>query len=306
MQYHAQSIVIIDLCGGFKMNKYTFFVDSCCDTPEDILEMWGVKCVNLSFRFVDSPEEYANGQIDIKEFYEALRSGRDAKTSAANVEDFKSAFEAELKEGKDILYLGFSSGLSTTFNSARLAVKELSEIYPDRKMVIADSLCASTGYGMLVGLTVEKLREGVSLEEAAAYAESMRPHICHWFTVDDLNFLKRGGRVSAVAAFVGTAIGIKPVLHMNDEGKLISRFNVRGRRRAIKALCDKMGELADSMYHGPVYICHGDCEGDARLLAEMVKETYGLDTEIVTYTGHVIGCHSGPGTLALFFIGKER
>ncbi len=159
---------------------------------------------------------------------------------------------------------------------------------------------------MLVYLTVKKLREGATLEEAEEYVKSRRPHLCHWFTVDDLNFLRRGGRVSAVAAFVGTAIGIKPVLHMNNEGKLISRFNVRGRRKAIKALCDKMGELAENIKEGPVYICHGDCRDDADLLAKMVKDAYGLDVEIIAYTGPVIGSHSGPGTLALFFLGNER
>jgi len=288
------------------MNAYTFFVDSSCDTPAEYLELWGAKNIDLTFRFVDSSTEYRNSEIDVKEFYQSLRDGRDAKTSAVNVETFKLAFEPELVEGRDVMYLAFSSGLSTTFNSARLAALELSEKYPDRKVIVTDSLCASTGYGMLVYLTTKKLKEGATLEEAAEYAESMRPHMCHWFTVDDLNFLHRGGRVSAVAAFVGTAIGIKPVLYMNDEGKLISRFNVRGRKKAIKSLAEKMGELALDISEGPVYICHGDCEDDAVYLAELVKSMYGLEVEIITYTGPVIGCHSGPGTLALFFLGKER
>lgn len=288
------------------MNPYTFFVDSSCDTPAEILEQWGVKCIDLTFRFVDTSTEYKNSEIDVADFYSNLRSGRDAKTSAANAEDFKAAFEADLSEGRDVFYLGFSSGLSTTFNSARIAARELSEKYPTRQIVVVDSLCASTGYGMLVYLTLRKLGEGATLEEAAAYAENMRPHMCHWFTVDDLNFLKRGGRISSVAAFVGTAIGIKPVLHMNDEGKLISRFNVRGRKKAVKALCDKMGELAVNPNEGPVYICHGDCRADADSLAAMVKDAYGVEVEIIAYTGPVIGSHSGPGTLALFFVGKER
>ena len=289
------------------MNAYTFFVDSSCDTPKEYLDLWGVKSIDLTFRFVDSSDEYRNSEIDVKDFYANLRSGRDAKTSAVNVENFKRAFEPELEEGRDVMYLAFSSGLSTTFNSARLAALELSEKYPDRKIVVTDSLCASTGYGMLVYLTTKKLSEGASLEEAAEYAESMRPHMCHWFTVDDLNFLHRGGRVSAVAAFVGTAIGIKPVLYMNDEGKLISRFNVRGRKKAIKALAEKMGELAMDITSGPVYICHGDCEEDANYLAEKIKETMGVKKPIlVSHVGPVIGAHSGPGTVALFFLGKER
>lgn len=288
------------------MNAYTFFVDSSCDTPKEYLEDWGVKSIDLTFRFVDSNAEFKNSEIDVAEFYRNLRDGRDAKTSAVNVESFKLAFEPELREGRDVMYLAFSSGLSTTFNSARLAALELSEIYPDRQILVVDSLCASTGYGMLVYLTVCKLREGATLAEAAEFAEGKRLSICHWFTVDDLNFLKRGGRVSSVAAFVGTAIGIKPVLHMNNDGKLISRFNVRGRKKAIKSLCDKMGELAQDLSEGPVYICHGDCISDAESLASQIKDAYGLDVEIITYTGPVIGSHSGPGTLALFFVGKER
>ncbi len=288
------------------MNPYVFFVDSSCDTPAEILSDWGVKCIDLTFRFIDSQEEFYNSQIDVTEFYKELRSGRDAKTSAVNVEAFKEAFEVDLKDGKDVFYLGFSSGLSTTFNSARLAANELKELYPEREVIVVDSLCASTGYGMLVKLTLDFLATGASLAEAAAFAEEKRCHICHWFTVDDLNFLHRGGRVSAVAAFVGTAIGIKPVLHMNNDGKLISRFNVRGRKKSIKSLTEKMGELAVDKNGGPVYICHGDCIEDATELARQVKEAFDVEVEIITYTGPVIGSHSGPGTLALFFVGNER
>ena len=288
------------------MSQYTFFVDSSCDTPVEYLNEWGVKCIDLTFRFVDSTEEYANSDIDITEFYAQLRAGRDAKTSAANSETFKMNFEEELKAGRDVFYIAFSSGLSTTCNSALLAARELGETYPDRKIIIVDSLAASTGYGMLVYLTVQKLKEGATLEEAAEYAESIRLTMSHWFTVDDLNFLKRGGRVSSVAAFVGTAIGIKPVLHVTDEGKLVSCFNVRGRKKAIRALADKFGETAKSIEEGPIYICHGDCIADATALADIIKADYGRDVEIITYTGPVIASHSGPGTLALFFVANER
>lgn len=288
------------------MNNYTVFVDSSCDTPKEILDLHGINCIDLRFRFVDSPEEYRNNDIDTAEFYRNLREGRDAKTSAVNVADFKQSFEAELKEGRDVLYIGFSSGLSTTFNSARLASVELSEVYPDRKVVVADTLCASTGYGMLVLLAMKKLEEGATLEETAKYVEDTRLNICHWFTVDDLQFLHRGGRVGAVAAFVGTAIGIKPVLHVDDNGKLINMFNVRGRKKAIKALADKMEELAIDSSSGPVYISHGDCLADAEILAAQIKERFGVEVEIITPVGPVIGSHSGPGTLALFFVGKKR
>lgn len=288
------------------MNNYTVFVDSSCDTPNEILESHGIKSIELRFRFVDSPEEYKNNDLDTEDFYRNLREGRDAKTSAVNVEDFKMAFEQELREGRDVLYIGFSSGLSTTFNSARLASIELSEAYPERKVAVADTLCASTGYGMLALLAVKRLEEGATIDETVQFVEENRLSICHWFTVDDLQFLHRGGRVGAVAAFVGTAIGIKPVLHVDNNGKLINMFNVRGRKKAIKALVDKMEELAVDPSAAPVYISHGDCIADAESLAQQIKERFGVEVEIITPVGPVIGSHSGPGTLALFFIGKER
>jgi len=288
------------------MENYTVFVDSSCDTPSEILDLHGIKTIELRFRFVDSPEEYKNNDLDTEDFYRSLREGRDAKTSAVNVEDFKVAFERELCCGRDVLYIGFSSGLSTTFNSARLAALQLSEVYPERKVAVADTLCASTGYGMLALLAVKRLEEGASIDEAVSFVEENRLSICHWFTVDDLQFLHRGGRVGAVAAFVGTAIGIKPVLHVDDNGKLISMFNVRGRKKAIKALCDKMEELAIDASAGPVYISHGDCIADAEVLAAQIKERFGAEVEIIAPVGPVIGSHSGPGTLALFFVGKER
>ncbi len=288
------------------MNNYTFFVDSSVDTAPEILESWGVKVIDLTFRFVDSPMEYRNCDMDTSNFYLNLRDGRDAKTSAVNSETFKEIFEEELKEGRDVFYLGFSSGLSTTFNSSRLAARELSERYPDRKIIVVDSLSASTGYGMTVRITLDRLEQGCTLEEAAEFAESRRLNVCHWFTVDDLNFLKRGGRVSAVAAFVGTALGIKPILHVDNEGHLISMFNVRGRKKALRALCDKIGELGEDKNSPPVYISHGDCIADANTLADMIKEAYGVEVGIISDVGPVIGSHSGPGTLALFFLGNER
>mgnify|MGYP003300276877 CR=1 FL=1 len=159
---------------------------------------------------------------------------------------------------------------------------------------------------MLVLLAMKKLEEGATLEEAAEYVENTRLSICHWFTVDDLVYLKRGGRISPTVAFVGGVLGIKPVLHMDNEGHLVNQFKVRGRRAAIKALADKLGELMTDKSQGPVFICHADCEGDASLLSSMIKETYGLDTDITVFTGPVIGAHSGPGTLALFYLGSHR
>ena len=288
------------------MNSYVLFTDSACDLGKELLDGMNVRYVNLSLIFDGDTTEYKNDQIDNKEFYDKMREGATAKTSALNIDGFKEAFEVELKNGNDILYLGFSSGLSTTYNSARLAADELSENYPDRKIITVDSLAASAGFGMLVALTAKKRDEGATLEQAAEFARETYPKLAHWFTVDDLVYLKRGGRVSPAVAFVGGLLGIKPILHVDDEGHLIKVSTVRGRTAAIKALADRFGETAIDNTEGPVYISHGDCEDDARQLADIIEKTYGVKTEITVYVGPVIGAHSGPGTLALFFLGKER
>ena len=240
------------------------------------------------------------------QFYERMRKGNVARTAAVNMEAFKNAFEPYLQAGKDLLYIGFSSGLSTTVNSGAMAAKELMEAYPDRKIVTVDTLAASAGHGLMVYLTVQEKRKGATLEQAAKFVEDTRLHICHWFTVDDLVYLKRGGRVSATAAFVGGVLKIKPVLHVDDAGHLINMCKVRGRRASIKALADKFGELAVDPENNTVFISHGDCIEDARLLEQMLTERFGATVKVITYIGPVIGSHSGPGTLALFFVGRER
>ena len=287
------------------MINYRIVTDSACDMGEYLSE-WGVPSVSLTLKFDGEDNIQRNDEIEPVAFYNRMREGGVAKTSAVNPEEFILAFEPILAAGEDILYIGFSSGLSTTCNSGRIAADKLSEKYPERKITVIDSLSASAGFGMLVYLAVRKKNEGASLEENAEYMTSLIPRLCHWFTVDDLVYLKRGGRISPTVAFVGGVLGIKPVLHMDNEGHLVNQFKVRGRRAAIKALADKLGELMTDKSQGPVFICHADCESDASLLSSMIKETYGLDTDITVFTGPVIGAHSGPGTLALFFIGNER
>lgn len=288
------------------MNNYVIFTDSACDLGPEILGKMNVKCLSLTLMYDSDGSVCNNDEVDPKEFYEKMREGATAKTSAINSESFKSAFEQELKNGNDVLYIGFSSGLSNTYNAGRIACEELKEQYPDRKAIAVDTLSASAGFGLLLALTVKKRDEGATIEEAAEFAESTKLHICHWFTVDDLKYLKRGGRVSPTVAFVGGLLGIKPVMHMDDEGHLINMSKVRGRTAAVQALADKFGELAIDKTTGPVYICHGDCEDDAKSLAKIVRDTYGVEVELTVYTGPVIGAHSGPGTLAIFFLGKER
>lgn len=288
------------------MSNYVIFTDSACDLGPEILEKMNVKSLSLTLMYDSDGTVYSNDEVDPKEFYKKMREGATAKTSAINSETFKSAFEQELKDGRDVLYIGFSSGLSNTYNAGRIACGELKQEYPDRKAIAVDTLSASAGFGLLLALTVKKRDEGATIEEAAEFAESTRLHLCHWFTVDDLKYLKRGGRVSPTVAFVGGLLGIKPVMHMDNEGHLINMTKVRGRTAAIQALADKFGELAIDKTTGPVYICQGDCEDDAKALAKIVKDTYGVEVELTVFTGPVIGAHSGPGTLAIFFLGKER
>lgn len=288
------------------MRDYVIITDSSCDIMPDLLAQWEVPFVSLTYKFDEDPASHGNFDLPFPEFYERMRKGSVARTAAANLDTFLKAFEPYLKEGKDLLYVGFSSGLSTTVNSGAMAAKELMEEYPERKILVEDTFAASAGFGLLLYLTVQEKRRGATLEEAAKFVEDHRFHLCHWFTVDDLVYLKRGGRVSAAAAFAAGLLNIKPVLHMDDPGHLINMFKVRGRRASIKALADKYGELALNPGKDTVFISHGDCIDDARLLEKMLAERYGAKVKLITYVGPVIGSHSGPGTLALFFLGRQR
>ncbi len=288
------------------MKDYVIYTDSACDLKPELLAEWGVPFRSLTFRFGDSEKEYSNEDMPIDAFYDKMKAGGIAKTAAVNADAFAAEFEKILKEGKDILYIGFSSGLSTTFNSARIAAENLKSQYPDSKIIVIDTLAASAGEGLIVGLTVEEKKKGATIEEAAEFVKNLIPRMGIWFTVDDLVYLKRGGRVSATSAFVGNLLGIKPVLYMDNEGHLIPRSKVRGRRTAITALADQYTERAHDKENGTVYISHGACPGDAELLASILKERHGVTVKVITDVGPVIGAHSGPGTLALFFVADER
>lgn len=287
------------------MAEYVIFTDSSCDLPNDKIAEYGLKVASLELN-IEGKGTVLNHEIDPKEAYALLREKHTIKTAAANMDKFIELFEKELVEGKDVLYLGFSSGLSATFMSGKNAAEELSEKYPERKVIAIDTLCASLGQGLLVTLACRKKDEGATIDEVAEYVEQTKLHLCHWFTVDDLFFLKRGGRISAATAIVGTMLSFKPVLHVDNEGHLINITKVRGRRAAIAALAEKMKETAIDPANQTVYICHGDCYDDAKLLADMVTEQFGITDILIDYTGPVIGAHSGPGTLALFYIGTER
>ena len=287
------------------MPNYKIITDSCCDLPVEKIRELDLTVVSLDLMFRGDTRKDAVTD-DIKEVYDALRAGESATTSAVNPEGWKGAMEPALKEGKDALVLTFSSGLSTTYQSAVIAADELKETYPHRTINVVDTLCASLGQGLLVWLAAQKRDAGMSLAELTAWVEDNKQNICQWFTVDDLMYLKRGGRISATTALVGTMLKIKPVLHVDAEGHLVNVGKVRGRKASIDALVAKMGQLAIDGYKELVTICHGDCLEDAEYLAKKLKEDYGVKEVFIGYTGAVIGSHSGPGTLALFFLGKER
>lgn len=287
------------------MSNYIICTDSGCDIRADVLSEWKVPCFNLIFKFDGEDDELTEKDITISEFYNRMRDGKVAKTSAINPETFKQEFKNILENGNDILYIAFSSGLSTTFNSARIAAEELSEEYPDKKILVLDSLCASAGQGLLLYLALKKQTEGASIEETAKYIEDIKLQLCHWFTVDDLVYLKRGGRVSPTVAFVGAVLGIKPVLHVDNDGHLISKSKARGRKAALEALLNKYEELAVEK-DGIVFISNADCESDAGFLKNELETKFGAKVELITQIGPVIGAHSCPGTMAIFFIGNER
>lgn len=288
------------------MRDFIIFTDSGSDISPEILTSWNVRSESLTFRFTDSEEEFLDGKVDIKNFYDAMRGGRVAKTAAVNTATFEAEFEKLASEGYDVLYIGFSSGLSTTFNSGRVAALAVSEKHPEAKLIAIDSLAASAGLGLLIKLAVDKKAEGATIEETAKYIESIKLNLCHWFTVDDLVYLKRGGRISAASAFVGNLIGIKPVLHVDNDGHLINVSKVRGRKVAVSTLADNLGKSIDTSISNLVYISHADCMSDVEYLSSILETKYGVKVAHVTNVGSVIGAHAGPGTLALFFLGKER
>ena len=287
------------------MNEFVIITDSSSDLPASVAESLGVTVIPLEVN-IDGVGCRMNDEIDIKEFYAWLRDKKGAKTSAVNMDRFCEIFEGFAKDGKDVLYIGFSSGLSATFMAGKNAAEEVGEKYPDRKIIAVDSLCASLGQGLIVKLAVDKKNAGATIEEVAAYVEEVKPNLCHWFTVEDLFFLKRGGRVSAATAVMGTVLQIKPVMHVDDAGKLINVEKARGRVASINSLFAKMKETAIDPESQTVYISHGDCYEDAKKLADMITAEFGITDILVSEVGPVIGAHSGPGTLALFFLGSKR
>ena len=287
------------------MTRYRFFTDTACDIAPELLRKWNVECLDMTFHYDGEEIDHTERDMTIRDFYQSMRDGRVVKTSAVNIEVFRRTFEPVVRAGQDIFYLAFASVLSNSCQVAKLVARELMEQYPERRIVCIDSRCASAGEGLLVYFAVRKRDEGATLEELADYTKATLPKLCHWFTVDNLVYLKRGGRVSAAGALAGTILQIKPVLHVDDEGRLINMRKIRGRRQAVANMAEQYLKTALDP-KGVYFISHGDCPEDAKLLEEMIYERTGRRAELITDIGAVIGAHSGPGTLAVFFLGNSR
>lgn len=289
------------------MNNYVITTDNNADLPEEFYKEHQIGCTYFSYT-LDGKEYTKENFLPVEEFYSKMRAGSMPTTSQVNPERVRALFEPYLKEGKDILHIAFSSGLSGTFNSCRIAAQELMEEYPERKIRVVDSLAASLGQGLLVYLAQRRKEEGADLDSVAQWTEEHKKNIVHLFTVDDLNHLYRGGRVSRTTAILGGMLNIKPILHVDDEGKLIPIGKVRGRKKSLLELVTlmdtKIGSYAKSC--DTIFISHGDCREEAEFLAAKVKEKYHITTELINDVGAVIGAHSGPGTMALFFVGDVR
>lgn len=287
-----------------KQNEtYTIITDSAADLPAHMLESMGVRSIPLNVFMKDNPALPCT--LQGKAFYDALRGGQVACTSAANLARFREVFTAELQAGKDILYLSFSSVLSCMYATARIAAEELAEEFPARQIRIVDSLCASMGEGLLVYHCAEQQQRGLTLDELTAYAENTKLKIMHWFTVDDLLFLKRGGRIGTVSAYAGALLGIKPILHVNDEGKLAARQKLRGRKAAVMELGKHFADECTDK-DSTVFIAHADAPDAAEMLKEALLTQFDAKSVIIGEIGPVIGAHAGPGTIALFYPGTSR
>ena len=286
------------------MPNYKIITDSSADFTNEQYQALDVAYAPLSVLFKGELHDNFSDEADVKALYDGLRQGEMPTTSAVNPEGWTKVMKPILEEGKDILVLAFSSGLSTTYQSAVIAAAELIDQYPDRKINVVDTLCAALGQGLLVWYACQKRDAGMDLDELTAWVEENKLHICHWVTVDDLFHLKRGGRVSATTALVGTMLNIKPIIYVNDEGKLINTAKVRGRKAAMDLLVKKLGEhITDKSM---VTIAHGDCLEDAKALEAMLKEKYDIQNVQIGYVGGVIGAHTGPGVLVVFFMGDKR
>ncbi|HIT68968.1 MAG TPA: DegV family protein [Candidatus Aphodomonas merdavium] len=290
------------------MSDFVILTDSSCDLPADLAREKGIEYVPLTVRL--DGKEYRNeldeSEISSKDFYDKLRNGAPVQTSAPTVQEFEERIAAFAEKGQDVLYLGFSSALSATYNVGRSAIEAVREKYPERKLLAVDTLCASLGEGLLVLLAEQQRAKGKSIDEVAKYVEDTKLHLCHWFTVADLEHLRRGGRISGASAMLGTLLQIRPLMHVNDLGELKVVSKVRGQRAVLQRIVERVQQTAIEPQNQLMCISHGDCEDEAKLLRDMVAQSLGVKEFVISPVGPVIGAHSGPGTLAFFFLGNER
>ena len=286
--------------------SYQIITDSCCDFTEEMLQKLHVQSVPLRVVYGGESRRNFSDETAVKAFYDELRAGVTATTAAANPEDWMATMRPVLERGQDILVMAFSSALSATYQSAVIAAQELGEAFPERSIRVVDTLCAALGQGLLVWYACKKRDEGLSLDALTQWVEQNKLHLCHWVTVDDLNHLKRGGRINAATALVGTMMNIKPIIHVDDNGCLVNVAKARGRKAATQFIADKFAQLGEGYDNSTVFIAHGDCPEDAAALEALVRKNPGVQEVYTGYVGPVIGAHTGPGVLVVFFMGEKR
>ena len=284
--------------------SFKIVTDSCCDLAAPMIAQLDLGIAPLSLEM--DGHAYAEGEMTPVELYNHMRNGKLPKTSAVNPDGWADAIRPALEQGQDVLVLAFSAALSATCQNACIAAGELREEFPDRKILVIDSSCAAVGLGLLVHTAAGLRDQGMTIDEVAAWVEAHKLNVCHWVTVEDLMHLKRGGRVSAATAVVGTMLNIKPIIRVDNNGKLESLAKCRGKKAALNYLLDRMAESYDPELCDTVFIGHGDCPQDAEYLADKVRERFGAKTVYINYIGAVVGAHTGPGVAVLFFFGKQR
>lgn len=287
------------------MRDYIISTDSTADLPADFIRENNITIHPLYYT-VEGVQYGGQNDMDMSEFYKLMREGVMPQTSASNPDVILNTFNKNLEDGYDVLHLSFSSGLSSSHNNAVVMARDAEEEHPGSRIVVIDTLCASMGLGLLVYYAVMMKKEGKSLDEVAEWVEANKLHICHEFTVEDLKYLFKGGRISRAAAYIGTLINVKPVLHMDDEGKLVALSTVRGRKKSLAGLVDNMAERIGNYKNDIVFISQADSPEDAQLVADLVKERFGIESFVISAITPTIGSHSGPGTIALFHLGEHR
>lgn len=288
--------------------SYKIITDSCANLTDAQIAEYGVEILSLKYYIGDTGfDSYIKGKkIDYSHVYKILREKGKITTSLANRDDCDKTILPVLQDGYDVLVLAFSSGLSGTYQNIVNSAEDYKEMFPERKIIVVDTLCASMGEGLLVKYAVEMKKQGKTMEEVAQWVEDNKLKLCHTFTLDDLFFLKRGGRLSGTSAVFGSLMNIKPLMHVADDGKLYVTGKARGRKAAINHLIESVGEKGVDVQNQEIFIVHGDCEDEAKIIGEEVKKRYNVKNVVYNCLDPVIVSHSGPGTLAIFFMGDKR